>query len=129
MIKKFIPILLALAAMFCTLPMRGDSPPEIKKEIPIRNIRTQPTIRDLTMVSLRACYFGMLSAVHTSVTTDLGEIDVIVTNCVTGEFWEDTFDSSSTSQHLLTISSTPGLYEVTYTTSSGDLYEGTFIIE
>lgn len=36
MIKKLIPITLALAAMFCTLPMRGDSPPENVKEIPIR---------------------------------------------------------------------------------------------
>lgn len=71
----------------------------------------------------------MLSAVHTTVSTDLGEIDVTVTNCSTGEFWQDTIDSSITSQHLLQISGTSGFYEITYTTESGDLYEGSFVIE
>ena len=74
-------------------------------------------------------YYGMLSAVYTTAVSDLGEIDVRVTNISTGESWEDNFDSSSISQHLLPISSTSGLYEVTYTTSSSDIYEGTFIIE
>ena len=126
MFKKFIPILLALAAMFCTLPMSGDSPPD-SLEIPIKGNGLHDLIRSLG--DIQACYHGMLSAVHSSVASDLGEIDITVTNCSTGEFWADTFDSSSTSQHLLLISSTPGLYEVTYTTSSGDLYEGTFTIE
>lgn len=36
MTKKLISILLALAAMVCTLPMRGDSPPERSHEIPVK---------------------------------------------------------------------------------------------
>ena len=127
MVKNLISILLVLAAIFCIMPMRGDSPPECSQEIPIRQSGSHGSIRSLS--EIQAYYNGMLSAVYTSVTFDLGEIDVTVTNCSTGEFWEDTFDSSSISQHLLPISSTPGLYEVTYTTSSGDLYEGTFVIE
>ena len=127
MVKNLISILLVLAAIFCIMPMRGDSPPESSQEIPIRQSGSHGSIRSLS--EIQAYYNGMLSAVYTSVTFDLGEIDVTVTNCSTGEFWEDTFDSSSISQHLLPISSTPGLYEVTYTTSSGDLYEGTFMIE
>ena len=71
----------------------------------------------------------MLSAVYTSVTSDLGEIDVTVTNCSTGEIWEDTFDSSTTSQHLIQISGTSGFYEVAYTTENGNLYEGSFCLE
>lgn len=127
MLKKIISILLALASIFCALPLHGDVPPERSLEIPIKKLDKSDLIRGLC--EIQACYYGMLSAVHTSVSSDLGEIDVTVTNCLTGESWEDTFDSSSTSQHLLPISSTPGLYEVTYTTSSGDLYVGTFIIE
>ena len=128
MIKKFIPFLLALAVMFCTMPMRGDSPPPpISYEIPIKGTGSHDMIR--TLCDIQACYYGMLSAVCTSVASDLGEIDVTVTNCSTGELWEDTFDSSTESQHLIQISSTPGLYEVTYITESGDLYEGTFMIE
>lgn len=127
MVKKFIPFLLALAVMFCTMPMRGDSPREHSHEIPVKKLDKNNKIRSLC--DIQACYYGMLSAVCTSVASDLGEIDVTVTNCSTGELWEDTFDSSTESQHLIQISSTPGLYEVTYTTESGDLYEGTFMIE
>ena len=127
MIKKFIPFLLALAVMFCTMPMRGDSPHEHSHEIPVKKLDKNNKIRSLC--DIQACYYGMLSTVCTSVASDLGEIDVTVTNCSTGELWEDTFDSSTESQHLIQISSTPGLYEVTYTTESGDLYEGTFMIE
>lgn len=127
MIKKLIPILLALVSVFYALPMHGDVPPDRSLEIPIKKLDKSDLIRSLC--EIQACYYGMLSAVHTSVSSDLGEIDVTVTNCLTGESWEDTFDSSSISQHLLPISSIPGLYEVTYITSSGDLYEGTFVIE
>ena len=127
MVKNLISILLVLAAIFCIMPMRGDSPPECSQEIPIRQSGSHGSIRSLS--EIQAYYNGMLSAVYTSVTFDLGEIDVTVTNCSTGEFWEDSFDSSSVSQHLLPISSTSGRYEVVYTTENGDSYVGTFVIE
>lgn len=127
MVKKLIPILLAFATMFCTLPMRGDSPPDRSHEIPVKKLDKNNKIRSLC--DIQACYYGMLSAICTSVTSDLGEIEVTVTNCSTGEVWYDTFDSSAISQHQLAISSSSGLYEVYYVTDSGDLYEGTFVIE
>lgn len=127
MVKKFIPLLLALITVLCVMPMRGDTPPARPVEIPIKQLDKSDLIRSLC--NIQAYYYGMLSAVHTSSLSDLGEINVTVTNCSTGESWDDTFDSSSMYQHLLPISSTPGLYEVTYITSCGDLYEGTFIIE
>lgn len=109
------------------MPMRGDSPPESSQEIPIRQSGSHGSIRSLS--EIQAYYNGMLSVVCTSVFADLGEIDLAVTNCTTGEFWEDSFDSSSVSQHLLPISSTSGWYEVVYTTENGDSYVGTFVIE
>ena len=107
--------------------MRGDSPPEYPIEIPIKRPGSHDTVRSLC--EIQAYYNGMLSAVYTSVTSDLGEIDVTVTNCSTGEIWEDTFDSSTTSQHLIQISGTSGFYEVAYTTENGNLYEGSFCLE
>lgn len=127
MVKKFISIVVVLAAIFCAVPMRGDSPPEFTIEIPIKKPGSHDTVRSL--YEIQACYYGMLSAVYTSITSNLGEVEVIVTNCTSGEIWEDTFDSSTTSQHLLQISGTSGFYEVTYLSDSGNLYEGSFIIE
>lgn len=109
------------------LDMSADQP--VKVKIPLLNTGSGKIQRTLIDKSVESYYYGMLSAVYTAVASDLGEIDVRVTNISTGESWEDTFDSSSISQHLLPISSTSGLYEVTYTASTGDLYEGTFIIE
>lgn len=126
MVKKFISIVVVLAAIFCAVPMRGDSPPEFTIEIPIKKPGSHDTVRSLC--EIQAYYNGMLSAVYTSVTSDLGEIDVTVTNCSTGEIWEDTFDSSTTSQHLIQISGTSGFYEVAYTTENGNLYEGSFVL-
>ena len=127
MVKNLISILLVLVAIFCNMPMRGDSPPECSQEIPIRQSGSHGSIRSLC--EIQAYYNGMLSVVCTSVSADLGEIDLAVTNCSTGEFWEDTFDSSISSQHLLQISGTSGFYEVTYTTERGDVYAGEFILE
>ena len=107
------------------MPVRGDSTPE-SYEIPVKRLDKKNQIRSLCDV--QAYYNGMLSAVYTTAVSDLGEIDVRVTNISTGEFWEDTFDSSISSQHLLQISGTSGFYEVTYTTSCGNLYEGSFVI-
>ena len=126
MVKNLISILLVLVAIFCNMPMRGDSPPECSQEIPIRQSGSHGSIRSLS--EIQAYYNGMLSTVCSSVASDLGEIDVTVTNCTTGEFWEDTFNSSLTSLHLLQISSTSGFYEVTYTTETGSIYEGFFLI-
>ena len=109
------------------MPMRGDSPPEYPIEIPIKKPGSHDTVRSLC--EIQAYYNGMLSVVHTAITSNLGDVDVIVTNCSTGESWEDTFDSSVISQHLIPISSTSGFYQVTFITSSGEQYEGTFLID
>ena len=47
MIKKLIPLFLALAAMFCIVPMRGDTPPDEGREIPIRKVDKSDLIRSL----------------------------------------------------------------------------------
>lgn len=128
MIKKLISLFLALAAIFCIVPMRGDSPPDEGREIPIRKVDDNRIIRGLTEVQLSARYNSVLMCIQTHTSTNLGQIEMTVTNLTTGETWYDIFNSAI-SPHLLPISGAPGLYEITYLTSFGDLYEGTFIIE
>lgn len=71
----------------------------------------------------------MLSSVVTTISEDLGEVTLTVTNLSTGESFCDTFNSGSTPQALTLISSTSGYYEVSYLTEFGDIYEGNFILE
>ena len=125
--RRILILFTAIILPLFAFEMSADEPVRIK--IPLQIDTGGKISRNLSMEQVESCYYGMLSAVCTSVASDLGEIDVTVTNCSTGESWEDTFDSSTISQHLLPISNSPGIYEVTYITESDDLYEGTFIIE
>ena len=128
MIKKLIPLFLALTAMFCIVPMRGDTPPDEGREIPIRKVDDNRIIRSLTDIELSAWYNPVFMLIQTNSTSDLGSVEMTVTNLSTGETWTDSFDSVVT-PHLLPISGAPGLYEITYLTSFGDLYEGQLIID
>ena len=85
--------------------------------------------RDLSLCVIEVYYFSMLSSIQTTVTSDLGQIEMTVTNLSTGEAWSDTFDSGAIMQILLPISGTPGCYEIEYVTESGDVYAGEFLIE
>ena len=99
------------------------------KKIPISKSTDLTLQRELPDLHIESYYLGMLSSIQTTVTSDLGQIDLTVTNLMTGESWSDSFDSAMTPQTFLPISGAPGLYEITYLTSFGDLYEGTFTIE
>lgn len=129
MIKKLIPITLALAAMFCTLPLLGENPPEKQKEIPIRQIVTKPIVRDLSCMPIRAYYDGMSSVIYTSFLSDLGIVEMTVTNLSTGEIWSGEFNSSITMQTALSVSGNLGCYTIVYVSESGDIYEGLLLLE
>ena len=128
MIKKLIPITLVLAAMFCTLPLLGENPPEKQKEIPIRQIVTKPIVRDLSCMPIRAYYDGMSSVIYTSFLSDLGIVEMTVTNLSTGEIWSATQESSTTSFNVIYVSGSQGFYILEYTTEAGDIYEGCFVL-
>ena len=125
MIKKLIPLFLALAAMFCIVPMRGDTPPDEGREIPIRKVDNSDLIRSLADLLV---YYDGYCLIQTSIVSDPGIVEMTVTNLTTGETWSDTFDTAI-SPHFLQISGAPGFYEITYLTSFGDLYEGQLIID
>ncbi len=126
MMKRLIIFLMAVLLPLSAFEMSADE--KEARKIPLRMGKTEKLSRDLVIEPIESYYLGMLSSIQTTVTSDLGRIDMTVTNLTTGETWSDTFNSAI-SPHLLPISGAPGLYEITYLTSFGDLYEGTFTIE
>lgn len=118
----FMALLLPLSA----IEMKAD---DEKAEIKIPIHKSSGKLLSRTLIEIDACYYGMMSCIQTSVSSDLGEVEVSVTNCSTGDMWYDTFDSGEEPYTFLYISGAAGLYEITYTTESGDVYEGSFMIE
>ena len=127
MVKKLTPILLVVVAVICAIPVCGRSPQEPDKEILIKIVDKSDLIRSLH--EIQAHYLEISRTIFTTVTSDLGEIEMTVTNLSTGEAWSDSFDSGVIMQTLLPISGTPGYYEIEYVTESGDVYAGEFLIE
>lgn len=126
MMKKLIIFLMAVLLPLSAFEMSADE--KEARKIHLTKDFTKKVERTLFVLPLESYYLGMLSSIQTTVTSDLGRIDMTVTNLMTGESWSDSFDSAVT-PHFLPISGAPGLYEITYLTSFGDLYEGTFTIE
>lgn len=127
--KRFMILLMALLLLLSAFEMSADNPKPVINKIPIKVSRYPKFQRDLFVPPLESYFYGPMSCIHTTVLIDLGEVEVNVTNSSTGEFWTDTFDTSVESQFILQISATSGYYVIEYTTASGDIYEGEFIIE
>lgn len=125
--KKIIIIMMALLLPLSAFEMSADNEKAVMK-IPLEVKNNKDLDRSLIQEPIFSYYYGMMSFVQTSVTSDLGVVDVMVTNSSTGESWYDSFDSSEEPQTILQISGEAGLYEITYTTESGDIYECTFVI-
>lgn len=103
-----------------------------KQEIPLHQTHDSGSghdIRSLIQLPIECHYFGIMNTIVTTVQSDLGDVVLTVTNCSTGSVWYDSFDSALEPQTILPISGDPGVYEITYITESGNVYEGTFIIE
>ena len=121
-------LLVAFLLPLSALEMRADEKGEIQK-IPLILQGGTKLKRNIEESSIESYYYGMLSGIQTTVTEDLGEVEVTVTNLSTGEAWSDSFDSGVTMQTLLPISGTSGYYEINYVTESGDVYTGEFLVE
>ena len=103
-----------------------------KQEIPLHQTHDSGPghdIRSLIQLPIECHYFCIMNTIVTTVWSDLGDVVLTVTNCSTGSVWYDSFDSALEPQTILPISGDPGVYEITYITESGNVYEGTFIIE
>ena len=120
---------MALLLPFFSSKIDADEKEEVVKEIPLILITNEIGERGYHPILLNACYYGILKGIKTNVFTDLGEVEISVSNWTTGEVWSDSFDSSQNSTHILNISGESGIYEVIYTTQNGNIYQGTINIE
>ena len=125
--RKLFLMLAFLLPLFA-LEMSADDE-NAKMKIPLRMESTGKHVRDLIQEPLICHYYGMLTSIVTTFASHLGDVTQTVTNTSTGEIWYDVFDSCTDPQTILPISGTPGLYEIVYTTQSGDVYEGILIID
>ena len=116
-------MLLSLSAFH----MKADDENAEMKKIPI--YQTGQDRLGRSGIKIDAYYLDFTNCIQTMTISDLGEIEVTVTNYSTGEIWFEVYDTNLCPQHILHISGTSGLYEIRYITESGDVYEGSFIIE
>ena len=123
--RKLMILLVAFLLPLSALEMSADEKGKVVK-IPIQIGTGTILQRDLDVCPILSYYYGMLSSIQTTVTSDLGQIEMTVTNLSTGEAWSDSFDSGTIMQTLLPISGTPGFYEIEYITESGVTYVGCF---
>ena len=124
--RKLFILMMAFLLPVSALEMRADETKVDK--ILIRVDRKGKLSRDVDAEFL-AAYYVSFSCIQTTVTEDLGEVELIVKNLVTGDSWNCSFDSATQPQSLLPISGSSGCYEIEYITESGDVYSGEFLIE
>ena len=99
-------------------------------QIPLKHSNTGGKLtRGIATQPLEAYYCGMISSIYTIVNSNLGELNILVINRSNGDNWEASFNSASTPYHVLPITASSGIYEVIYTTETGEMYEGVFFIE
>lgn len=122
--------ILLLMAVLLPLSLFGmnDENEKVVMKIPLKFEQGTKINRNLQEEPIESYYYGLMNTIITNVFSDLGEIFLTVTNYSTGEVWYDVFDSEVQPQVVTTISGTPGWYEIVYTTATGEVYEGSFIL-
>lgn len=122
--------ILLLMAVLLPLSLFGmnDENEKVVMKIPLKFEQGTKINRNLQEEPIESYYYGLMNTIITNVFSDLGEIFLTVTNHSTGEVWYDVFDSEVQPQVVTTISGTPGWYEIVYTTATGEVYEGSFIL-
>lgn len=119
--KKFMVFMAFLLPLFA-FEMSADE--KEVKVIPLINDVNGLEERTIIHCPFEAYYIGTTSSIKTTVSSDLGTVEIVVTNLATGESRSDIFDSGLSPWHELQISSDSGNYEIIYVTESGDLFQG-----
>ena len=128
---KFLLMTLVVFLPLSSFVLNADEQKN-KQEIPLHQTHDSGPghdIRSLIQLPIECHYLDIMNTIVTTVQSDLGDVVLTVTNCSTGNVWYDSFDSTLEPQTMLPISGEPGVYEITYITESGNIYEGTFIID
>lgn len=125
---KIISLFLAMLLPLSVFTLNADEK-KTKEQIPLTQVqKNHHNNRSLTQHPIECCYMGMMNLIQTTFSTNLGNVTLEVINTNTGEISFDTFNSAATTQAFIPISGAPGFYTITYTTQSGDIYEGTLTL-
>ena len=126
--RKIILLFLAVFLPLSAFTLNADEK-KPKRKIPLTPVNSGfNNNRSLTQQPIECCYMGMMNLIQTTFSANLGEVTLEVINTSNGEIYCDSFDSGLTPQTLLSISGDSGYYTITYTTESGDIYEGTLTL-
>lgn len=99
------------------------------KKIPLNQGVQNCLERSFVEIPIEAYYIGAISTIQTAFSSDLGTVEIVVTNFATGESWSDIFDSGLSPWHKLPISGDSGDYEIVYVTEPGDLFQGFLVVK
>lgn len=124
--KKFM-VFMALILPLFAFEMSADE--KEAKPIPLTQGRLTKLDRSIVEIPIEAYYIGTTSSIQTTVSSDLGTVEIVVTNLATSKSWSDIFDSGLSPWHELQISSDSGNYEIIYLTESGDLFQGFLVVK
>lgn len=121
-------LLMQLLLLLSVFEMSADEKEPVIK-IPLKSNVRPRLERTLEFYSIEAYYYGALGGIQSVVRENLGEVCLSVTNSSTGESWTVSFNVVCGDQSFTPISGSPGYYIIEYITESGDIYEGSFILE
>ena len=82
--------------------------------------------RSSASIPIRGMLLG--GTIYLSFSSNLGEVEVSVSEAAEGLIMSTVVDSSTLSA-ILPFSGSPGEYSITFSLSSGDEYDGSFVIE
>ena len=94
--------------------------------IPIQNPDDQPGGRPRSLPIFSASLDADMNILSISSIYNVGEVNVVIENLTTGEYVEDSFNSSISA--LFPISGNSGLWTITLSLESGEEYHGIFEI-
>lgn len=129
--KKFL--LLVLSVCLCSPLVKaqnggGEEPPEIIIIGEGGSGGGSPIHYAPAQVPIQAAYYSSHSTVFVNFVYDLGYVSVEIENLTTGEYSQTTVNATQ-GVHPFVISGHAGIYEITFTLSNGQVYQGSFEIE
>lgn len=121
----FIVCALTFVNLGMSTAMAGAPPRKvalsIQSESNPKHVRTQ-------IIELIQCYYYEDGSLCFIALIDAGDIEITVENLSTNEVWFGDFDPMMQESYLMELNCGLGTYEITCTTSSGDVYSGILTI-
>lgn len=129
--KKFL--LLVLSVCLCSPLVKaqnggGGEPPEIIIIGEGGSGGGSPIHYAPAQVPIQAAYYSSHSTVFVNFVYDLGFVSVEIENLTTGEYSQTTVNATQ-GVHPFVVSGQTGIYEIVFTLSGGQVYQGSFEIE